>query len=108
MNNESLMARLAQFVPPFWPKNLVDAGVVKELALEQDTLVVSLLLPFVDYQLVTSLQPLEADLCQLSGAKQVEWQVRHDVATLAPGNDAQPISGVRNIIAVSSGKGGVG
>lgn len=108
MNNESLMARLAQFVPPFWPKNLVEAGVVTNLTLEQDTLVISLVLPFVDYQLEASLQRLEAELCQLSGAKQVKWQIRSDVATLAPGNEAQPISGVRNIIAVSSGKGGVG
>jgi ATP-binding protein involved in chromosome partitioning len=108
MNNEHISARLAQFRPSHWAQDPVSAGFVRGVTLEQDILTVSLILPFVDYRLKTELQGLDADLCRLSGARAVRWQVTQDVATLAQANDAQAVPGVRNIIAVSSGKGGVG
>ncbi|WP_298716571.1 iron-sulfur cluster carrier protein ApbC [uncultured Oceanisphaera sp.] len=108
MNNEHISARLAQFRPSHWAKDPVSAGFVRGVTRSQDILTVSLVLPFVDYRLETELQDLDADLCRLSGAGRVRWQLSQDVATLACANDAQAVPGVRNIIAVSSGKGGVG
>ncbi len=108
MNNEQINARLARFRPPHWAQDPVSAGFVRGVALEQNTLVISLALPFVDYDLETGLKALDAELCRLSGAQAVRWQLSHEVATLAPANEAQAVPGVRNIIAVSSGKGGVG
>lgn len=108
MNNEQISARLAQFRPPHWAQDPVSAGFIRGITQERDTLVISLVLPFVDYRLETELQSLDADLCRLSGAQAVRWQLSLDVATLARANDAQAVPGVRNIIAVSSGKGGVG
>ena len=108
MNNEQISARLARFKPAHWAQDPVSAGFVRGMSREQDTLVISLMLPFVDYRLESELQNLDADLCRLSGARAVRWQLSLDVATLACANDAQAVPGVRNIIAVSSGKGGVG
>ncbi|MBU3823970.1 MAG: iron-sulfur cluster carrier protein ApbC [Candidatus Oceanisphaera merdipullorum] len=108
MNNNDIMAVLAQFVPPHWAKDLVSTGAVRDVSLQPPLLVIKLVLPFVDYQLDTALTQLDEKLCQLSGAEQVDWQLSHDVATLARANDAQGVAGVRNIIAISSGKGGVG
>ncbi len=108
MINEQISARLTRFRPPHWAKDPVSAGFVRGVTLEQEILVISLVLPFVDYRLEAELQTLDADLCRLSGARAVRWQVTQDVASLAQANDAEAVSGVRNIIAVSSGKGGVG
>ena len=108
MNNNDIMAVLAQFVPPHWAKDLVSTGAVRDISLQLPRLVIKLVLPFVDYQLDTALRQLDAKLCQLSGADTVDWQLSTDVATLARANDAPGVTGVRNIIAVSSGKGGVG
>ncbi|MGO4999850.1 iron-sulfur cluster carrier protein ApbC [Oceanisphaera sp. W20_SRM_FM3] len=108
MNNNDIMAVLAQFIPPHWAKDLVSTGAVRDITLVQSRLVIKLVLPFVDYQLDTALIQLDEKLCQLSGAQSVDWQLSVDVATLARANDAQGVAGVRNIIAISSGKGGVG
>lgn len=108
MNNNDIMAVLAQFVPPHWAKDLVSTGAVRDISLQPPRLVIKLVLPFVDYQLDSVLAQLDEKLCQLSGAEQVEWQLSVDVATLARANDAPGVTGVRNIIAISSGKGGVG
>ncbi|ATG73948.1 iron-sulfur cluster carrier protein ApbC [Zobellella denitrificans] len=108
MNNEQISARLAQFRPPHWAQDPVSAGFVRGIALERDELVISLVLPFAELAVEAALHALDAELCALSGARAVRWQLRVDVATLARANEVQGVAGVRNIIAVSSGKGGVG
>ncbi|WP_417615195.1 iron-sulfur cluster carrier protein ApbC [Oceanisphaera sp.] len=108
MNKEQVMAVLSRFAPTHWTSDPVSAGFVRDVALTDDTLTIKLVLPFVDYGLESSLQQLDAELCQASGAKVVQWQLGKDIATLAHASSAQDVPGVRNIIAVSSGKGGVG
>jgi ATP-binding protein involved in chromosome partitioning len=51
---------------------------------------------------------LEQQLRGLPGASHVEVAVEHDVASLPMRRNLRPIQGVRNLIAVASGKGGVG
>ncbi|MGB5856137.1 MAG: iron-sulfur cluster carrier protein ApbC, partial [Oceanisphaera sp.] len=108
MNNEQIMTALGQFVPAHWARDPVSAGFVRGITLTDSALVIKLVLPFVDYQLEASLCQLDEQLCKVSGAQTVQWQLSHDVATLAHAGESQNVGGVRNIIAVSSGKGGVG
>lgn len=108
MNNEQIMTALGQFVPAHWARDPVSAGFVRGITLTDTALVIKLVLPFVDYQLEASLRQLDEQLCKVSGAQTVQWQLSHDVATLAHAGESQNVGGVRNIIAVSSGKGGVG
>ncbi|MDP5291792.1 iron-sulfur cluster carrier protein ApbC [Oceanimonas sp. CHS3-5] len=108
MNIEPIRQRLSRFTPKHWPEDLVSAGVVRNIEVRDGTLHISLVLPFAQHRLADELQSLNAELCALAGAQVVDWQLHTEVATLAHANEAPAVAGVRNIIAVSSGKGGVG
>ncbi|WMC12274.1 iron-sulfur cluster carrier protein ApbC [Oceanimonas pelagia] len=108
MNIEPIRQRLGRFSPRHWPHDLVSAGVVRNIERRGDALHVSLMLPFAQGTLTDELQTLNAELCALAGVQSVNWQLHTEVATLAHANNAPAVAGVRNIIAVSSGKGGVG
>ncbi|MDP0333519.1 iron-sulfur cluster carrier protein ApbC [Glaesserella parasuis] len=50
----------------------------------------------------------EAKLKEISGASGVKWVLNYQIATLKRANSHPAVNGVKNIIAVTSGKGGVG
>ncbi|WP_344954537.1 iron-sulfur cluster carrier protein ApbC [Zobellella aerophila] len=108
MIKEQITARLEHFKPEYWQKDPVSAGFVRAIEMADGVLSIRLVLPFADTAVLDSLKSLDDELCQISAAHAVNWDLRIDVATLARANEAQGIGGVRNIIAVSSGKGGVG
>lgn len=49
---------------------------------------------------------VSAELLRVTGAQAIDWKLKHDIATLKRANAQAGVNGVRNIIAVSSGKGG--
>ncbi|MGL4207367.1 MAG: iron-sulfur cluster carrier protein ApbC [Aeromonadaceae bacterium] len=99
---------LSQFQPEGWSRDLYSAGFVLDSQLKDGVLCVALRLPFAAKGLLESLHTLEPGLCQLAGVTQVKWEYHQDVATLARTTQTPGIPGVRNIVVVASGKGGVG
>lgn len=98
---------LASWVDPYLPLNLLDAKVIKELKLDAQRLQLKITLGFpaegyldqFRQRLLAHLAPLGLEI-----ALTLDWKVEpHKVK---PGIKALP--GVRNLIAVASGKGGVG
>ncbi len=66
-------------------------------------------MPFVWHSAFEELkEQCSAELLRITGAKAIDWKLSHNIATLKRVKNQPGINGVKNIIAVSSGKGGVG
>ncbi|MDF7670407.1 iron-sulfur cluster carrier protein ApbC [Orbaceae bacterium ESL0721] len=100
---------LKQFTHPTLKDDLITLGAVKRCTLEQGILTISLMMPFVWQTPFLQLkQLLTPQLLQFEEINQVKWDLTYDIATLKRANSQHAIPHIKNIISVSSGKGGVG
>ncbi|GKX56056.1 iron-sulfur cluster carrier protein [Leminorella grimontii] len=107
--NQLVAERLAAFNHPTLKKSLVEIKALHHCALLDNVLHVELHMPFAWHSGFEALKAAKADeLLKATGAKSIEWKLVCNVVTLKRANDQAGVKGVKNIIAVSSGKGGVG
>ncbi|MFP1745220.1 iron-sulfur cluster carrier protein ApbC [Lonsdalea quercina] len=107
--HETVSRVLAAFKHPTLNKDLIALNALHHCALLDDVLHIELIMPFVWLSGLEVLKESVSDeLLRLTGAKSVEWRLTHTVATMSRANNQPGIKGVKNIVAVSSGKGGVG
>lgn len=97
------------FGHPTLQKNLTALKALHHVALLDSKLHIELLMPFAWGSAFETLkEQTSAELLRLTGARAIDWRLRHDIATLKRVKNQPGVNGVKNIIAVSSGKGGVG
>lgn len=100
---------LAAFTHPTLKKDLIALNALKKCTELNAHLYLHLELPFYWQDGYYALQEACSDaLCNATGAKEVVWSISYSIATLKRANNQPAVSGVKNIIAISSGKGGVG
>ncbi|AUV00491.1 iron-sulfur cluster carrier protein ApbC [Phytobacter ursingii] len=100
---------LANFQHPTLKHNLTALKAVHHVAWLDDTVHIELVMPFVWRSAFEELkEQCSAELLRLTGARAIDWKLSHNVATLKRVKNQPGVNGVKNIIAVSSGKGGVG
>ena len=94
---------------PVLEQDLVSAGALADLALEGGELKISLRFGFPAdrYERELEKEFTEA-LGSLDGVERVRVEAGWDVETRSVQPGLQPLSGIRNIVAIASGKGGVG
>ncbi len=106
---ETVRQMLSEFKPSAWGKDLLAAGFVRNIHLANRNLTIEIQLPFAGMSWEDEIKRLlDERIRQVADIRSIQWDISIEVASIARANTAQPIPGVRNLIAVSSGKGGVG
>ncbi len=104
-----VLAILDSFVDPYLAKGLVSAGCVNKLALEGKRLQLGLVYP---YPCVTqyrdTVMALTNKLAVLDAIDEVECEIDFQPKAYSALSSIAPIANVKQVIAVASGKGGVG
>lgn len=106
---QQIETALKEYIDPYLQKDLVSAKTVKNIQIEGNTVTVDLLFgyPTKGYDEVLTKQ-LQAKLNTIAGIDSVNIRIEHKVVAHAAQKGITPLHGVKNIIAVASGKGGVG
>ncbi|QIW16476.1 Fe-S-binding ATPase [Pasteurellaceae bacterium RH1A] len=100
---------LQDFTHPTLQKDLITLKALKKAELGGSTLRLELVMPFAWNTGFESLKAAtEAKLKEATGAETIKWVLTYQIATLKRANNHPAVNGVKNIIAVTSGKGGVG
>nr|VFJ98156.1 MAG: ATP-binding protein involved in chromosome partitioning [Candidatus Kentron sp. H]VFJ98472.1 MAG: ATP-binding protein involved in chromosome partitioning [Candidatus Kentron sp. H]VFK03466.1 MAG: ATP-binding protein involved in chromosome partitioning [Candidatus Kentron sp. H] len=109
LSREKVEAVLAEYVDPYLEKDLVSAKAVKNIAVDEDALTVTLSLGFpAEGYAETLQQALTERLTPIAGATKTHVEVQWKVVSHAVQQGVDAFKNVKNIIAVASGKGGVG
>jgi len=108
---DSVMAALRSVKDPHLNKDYMSLGMIRDLKIEGDTVSLTVSLP--SQAAVARAAQIEHEvkdaLLRVAGATQVRLKMSEDVKrTAAPTAAKHALPGIRHVIAVSSGKGGVG
>ena len=108
-SREELEAAIAGYRDPHLGGDLVAAGCVREASMDGDRARVEVVLGYpAAGERERLVAELESRLCALDGVASAEVEVRSAIASHKVQQGVEPLKNVKNIIAVASGKGGVG
>ena len=106
---ERIEAALKTWIEPHLGTDLVSARAVRDIVVDADRISVEVELGFPAGRYARDLEEeLRTLLAALPGAKEVAVRVRSGILSHAVQRNLTPLPGVKNVIAVASGKGGVG
>ncbi|MDE2235065.1 MAG: iron-sulfur cluster carrier protein ApbC [Gammaproteobacteria bacterium] len=109
VSREPIEAALKNWQEPYLGTDLVSANAVRGIEVNGDRVSVEVELGFPADGYVRDLaETLRGLLLKLPGVQQADVRVHTQILSHAVQHNLKPVSGVKNIIAVASGKGGVG
>jgi ATP-binding protein involved in chromosome partitioning len=109
VSTEQIEAAIKEYIDPYLEKDLVSAGAVKDTAIDGDKVKVKVVLGYPAFGYVDKLsEQLKSRIEKLDGVTSAEIDVSWDIASHSVQGGMNPLEGIKNVIAVASGKGGVG
>jgi ATP-binding protein involved in chromosome partitioning len=109
ISRQQVETAIKQYIDPYLEKDLVSTKCVKNIQVEGDTVTVDLTLGYptngYDEKLANQLKTL---IAALEGVNTVNINITNQIVAHSVQKGVTPLKGVKNIIAVASGKGGVG
>lgn len=106
---QAVQSVLTSYIEPHLDCDLLTAGAIENIDLDAGRLTLAVKLGFPCQRYApTLIGALKNRLMALPEVDQVHIDVRSEVASHAVQNNLQPMANIKNIIAVASGKGGVG
>ncbi len=109
VSQEQIESAIKQYIDPYLEKDLVTAGDVKDTTIEGDTVKVKIVLGFPAYGYVDKLnEELKQLIEAIDGVSSAEIDTSWEIASHSVQGGMNPLEGIKNVIAVASGKGGVG
>lgn len=109
LDKSTVEHQLKRFIDPHLDTDLLAAKSVKNIAIEDTKVSLQIQLGYPAKSYIPSLkQQLQNLLLELEGVEQVEIDVSVNISAHAVQKTLKPLSKVKNIIAIASGKGGVG
>lgn len=109
VSKEQIEAKLKEYIDPYVEKDLVSAKLVKDIAIDGGKVTLAITLGFPAKGYVDTLSSKLTELLgSLDGVSEVVVNITTKIAAHKAQKGVEPIEGIKNIIAIASGKGGVG
>jgi ATP-binding protein involved in chromosome partitioning len=109
VSTEQIEAAIKEYIDPYLEKDLISAGAVKDTAVDGDKVKVKVVLGYPAFGYVDKLsEQLKSRIEKIDGITSADIDVSWDIASHSVQGGMNPLEGIKNVIAVASGKGGVG
>ncbi len=109
VTKEQVESAIKQYIDPHLEKDLVTAGAVKNLDIEGDAVKIEIVLGYPAYGFVDKLcEEIKVRVEGVEGVSKAEIEASWKIASHSVQGGMNPLEGIKNVIAVASGKGGVG
>lgn len=109
LNNEDIVQKLKSYQDSYLKMDLVQANIIEQIAVSGNAVDISLRYGFpvagISEEIV---RDVTMHVMQIPGVQQVNVKVSHTIRAHKVPNGLLAVPGIKNIIAVASGKGGVG
>ena len=109
VTKEQVESALKQYIDPYLEKDPVTAGVVKDIAIDGESVKVKIVLGYPAFGFVDELSAdLKEKIEAVDGVSSAEVDASWKIDSHSVQGGMNPLEGIKNVIAVASGKGGVG
>ncbi|MDT8452696.1 MAG: iron-sulfur cluster carrier protein ApbC [Gammaproteobacteria bacterium] len=109
VTQEQIESAIKQYIDPYLERDLVSAGAVKDIKIDGDAVNVKIVLGFPAFGYIEKLaSELKKIIEAVEGVASAEIEVRSEIVSHTVQGGMNPLEGIKNVIAVASGKGGVG